>query len=173
MIIKRSDIAFISINTKGTKVIVEIVEKVKEPNSVKKDVPCDIIAAKAGLITEINVLAGKKNVKIGDIVNEGDILVTGIMEMTNFPEKTQRIQAIAEVKAKVWYEQSQKLKKDTNLEKSELEIFAYKIAYDKIIMKIDKTAEIIKEDVKYEEDEESIIAHITIETIENIGKTVM
>lgn len=172
MMIKRDDIAFISIDTNGTKIIVNIFEKVKEPKSISKDEPCDIVAAKAGLITTINVLSGKKNVQVGDIVNEGDILVTGIMEMTNFPEKTQRVHAIAEVKAKVWYEQSEKLKKNEKIEVSQLEEFAYKIAHDKIMKKVDSNAEILKEDVKYEEDEESIMVYITIEAIEDIGREV-
>ena len=172
MMIKRNDIAFISINTKGTKVVVEIVEKVKEPKSIPKDEPCNIVASKAGLITSINVLAGQKNVSIGDIVNEGDILVIGTMEMIKQPEKTHKVHAIAEIKARVWYEQSETLKKNEKIEQSKLELFAYKIAYDKIMKKVDKNAEILKEDVKYEENAESITAYITIEAIEDIGKKV-
>ena len=38
--------------------------------------------------------------------------------------------------------------------------------------KVDKNAEILKEDVKYEENAESITAYITIEAIEDIGKKV-
>jgi len=173
MMIKRDDIAFISITTKGTKVIVDIFEKVKVPESIPKDEPCDIVASKPGLITTLNVLAGKKNVKVGDVVNVGDILVTGIMEMTKLPDKSQRIHAIAEIKAKVWYEQSQKLKKEESLEISQLQEYAYKIAYDKIMKKIDESAEILKEDVKYEEDEESVTVYITIEAIEDIGMEVV
>ncbi|MBQ7668755.1 MAG: sporulation protein YqfD [Clostridia bacterium] len=172
MMIKRDDIAFMSIDINGTKAKVKIVEKVLKPRGVKKDEPCDIIASRAGVITAINVLSGEASVVVGSVVNEGDILVKGVMSFEKIPEETYLVHAMAEIKARVWYEQIEKLKKSEKISDEKIRLFAYKIAYDKIMDRINKNAEIQNEDVVYEENENYIIAKITIETIESIGEEV-
>ena len=75
MLIRFPELAWVGINTKGTKVDIEVVEKVmpivEEMNSY------DLIASKDGVITECIVFQGVPMVKVGDIVKEGDLLIKG------------------------------------------------------------------------------------------------
>lgn len=76
--LKRNDIAWIGINIKGTNVRVEVKEKTIAPEIINKDEFCNIISDKEGMITKINVQDGTANVREGDIVRKGDILVSRI-----------------------------------------------------------------------------------------------
>ena len=46
----------------------------------RKKPPCNIVAAKAGIIENITPLTGNAQVEKGDYVNEGDILISGKFE---------------------------------------------------------------------------------------------
>jgi similar to stage IV sporulation protein len=172
MMIKRDDLAFITIKFDGVNANVEITEKVLKPEIVPKNEPSNIIADKTGIISQINVLSGVKKVNVGDTVIEGDILVEGIMEMTKLPEKTQYIHSQAEIKARIWYEEEQKMKAEGNLDISQFEHYAYLIACDKIKRQMNENTEIIDEKVTYAYGEDFVIAKVIIETLETIGKSV-
>jgi len=71
MMMQLEDLAWIGIELKGTKAIVEVAEKVKPPKSIPTDIPCDIVATKKGIITKLIAKNGDALVKEGDIVKEG------------------------------------------------------------------------------------------------------
>ena len=172
MMINRDDLSFITIKFDGVNANVEVIEKIRKPEIEAKDEVTNIVAKKTGIITEVNVLSGTKKVNVGDTVLKGDLLVEGIMEMSKLPEKTQRIHSQAEIKARIWYEEEQMMKIEGNLEVSEFEHFAYLIAYDKIKEQMDENAKIVDEKVSYSYGEDFIIAHVVIETIEEIGEQI-
>lgn len=62
---------------KGTKAIIEVREKIKPPEMIKKNEPCDIVAVRDGVITEMTVKRGISFSKVGDVVLAGDLLVGG------------------------------------------------------------------------------------------------
>lgn len=169
MMIKRDDLSFLSVDIKGTTAIVKLVEKVKIPDIVPKDEPCDIVALKAGVIKNIEVFSGTTMVAVNDTVNKGQLLVSRVIEMKNFPEKTEEVHSMARIIARVWYEQSERLMIVDNIDVSKLEVFAYRIAYDKIKEQIPDEAEIIDEKVTYEYGEDYVQANIIIETSEDIA----
>lgn len=170
MMIQREDLAFITIKFDGISANVEIKEKKIKPEIEAKNKHTNIVSNKAGIIAQINVLTGVKKVNVGDTVVPGDILVEGIMEMTKQPEKTQYVHAEAEIKARIWYEEEQKMKIEGNLDISQFEHYAYLIAYDKIKRQMNENAEIIDEKVTYAYGEDFIIAKVVIETLESIGE---
>ena len=73
--LNRTDIAWIAIDISGTNAIVKIVKTDKKPTIINEDEYCNIISEKNGIITKINAQSGTLNVKVGDTVNTGDILV--------------------------------------------------------------------------------------------------
>lgn len=73
--LKRNDIAWMSIDLKGTNAIVKIVENTLKPEIIDKTDYCNIVANKAGIITKINAKSGTIMVNEGDVVKEGTILV--------------------------------------------------------------------------------------------------
>jgi len=65
----------------GTKVRVEVREGIPIPGMTDYSKPCDIVALRSGLIEEIVTEKGKGIVKKGSIVNKGDVLIAGTVEI--------------------------------------------------------------------------------------------
>ncbi len=79
IVLKRDDIAWIGINMKGNKVIVEIVPKVLADEDIYKDTVGNIVSNKAGIVEKIYVAEGTAMVKKGELVDEGTLLISGII----------------------------------------------------------------------------------------------
>lgn len=72
-----SDIAYVSINVKGTNIFVTVTKKDESLEEKKETNYCNIIAKKNGIIEKVIPRSGKQVANIGDIVREGDVLVSG------------------------------------------------------------------------------------------------
>ena len=105
--LERKDIAWMGIELKGTNAIVKLVKSDEKPDIINEDEYCNIISDKEGIITKISVQNGTANVKVGDTVKKGDILVNGWMEgkFTGI----RYVHSLAEIEAKVWYTESIKI----------------------------------------------------------------
>ena len=81
LLMKRDDIAWISINRRGTVAYVEIIES-ENIGIPKENGPqySNIVADRDGVIEEITVQSGTAVVKAGDVVKKGDILISGVIE---------------------------------------------------------------------------------------------
>ena len=101
--LKRSDLAWIGIDIKGTNAIVKIVEADLKPDIIKEEEYCNIVATKDAMIVKINAQNGTAVVKEGDIVTKGTVLIQGWLEgqFTGI----RYVHANGEVQAKVWYSQ--------------------------------------------------------------------
>ena len=137
----RDDIAWMGISIKGTNVKVEIKESEKAPEIIDKNVYCNIVADKVGIITKINVQDGLASVKVGDLVNKGDVLVNGFLEGKY--TDTRYVHAMADIEAKVWHSKKEKfyfnqqIKVATGLteEKHSIKIKNFKINFYKTLSK--------------------------------------
>ena len=58
ILLKYKDVAWAEIEVRGTKILVELVEK-QLPPELEQNTPCDIIASKDGVIEEIILLRGE------------------------------------------------------------------------------------------------------------------
>lgn len=103
LLMELHDLAWVGIELKGVYAKVEVVEKVPIPERVDKDIPCDIIAAKNGVIEKVIARNGDAVVKKGDIVSKGDKLVTGVITRENLPNPLY-VHSYGEVYAKTYYE---------------------------------------------------------------------
>lgn len=106
MINSFSDLSWITIQIKGTKAVIKLTETIPKVEIIDNNTPCDVVASKDGLIVSIVTSAGTPVVKAKDVVQEGDVLVSGEIivkedEMGIIKEYTN---AKAEVKAKLWNE---------------------------------------------------------------------
>ena len=68
------------IELKGTNAIVKIVKADAKPEIIDDTEYCNIVSDKIGVITKINAQNGTANVKVGDTVNAGTILINGWLE---------------------------------------------------------------------------------------------
>ena len=74
---KFKQIAYVSINVKGTNIFVNITKKDESQNSDENSNYCNIIAQKDGIIEKIFPRSGEAIVQEGDIVKKGDVLING------------------------------------------------------------------------------------------------
>ena len=95
------DIAWIGITVKGTNAIVTLKEAEKPPEVLKEDLYCNIVSDKTGMITKINVQNGTANVREGDIVEPGEILVNGMLEGKY--TGIRYVHSVASIEAKIWH----------------------------------------------------------------------
>ncbi|MCI8362114.1 MAG: sporulation protein YqfD [Clostridia bacterium] len=107
MRLERNDLAWIGIELKGTNAIVKIVEADKKPDIINEEEYCNIVATKPGIIVKVDALNGTPLVKEGDTIKEGTILVGGWLEGKY--TGIRYVHANADVKAKVWYSQKEKI----------------------------------------------------------------
>lgn len=114
------EIAWTGVYIKGTRVTINIAEKTYP--GVRNEYPAHIVSAKSGLIKEILVLAGNPQVKEGDTVVAGQVLISGVIPPPQSPEGEQKqdsenqnntvvpdvpptiVHAKGLVRARVWYE---------------------------------------------------------------------
>lgn len=98
------ELAWISIEVKGTKVKVQLRERKPMPQMVPKNVPCNIVAVKDGMIKQIIVIDGIEAVVEGDTVKRGQLLISGSIPVKNEKDKYRLVHAMGAVKARTWYE---------------------------------------------------------------------
>lgn len=79
--LKYNDISWVSAEIKGTRLIVRFTETNMPIPKTKTREPSNIVATKAGIVTSIITRNGTPQVKIGDVVREGDVLVSGVVDV--------------------------------------------------------------------------------------------
>jgi len=78
---ENSDISWISINRRGTVAYIEIAESENiGKNTSMESQYCNVVADRDAVIEEITVKSGTAQVKSGDVVKAGDILISGVVE---------------------------------------------------------------------------------------------
>lgn len=105
--LKRNDIAWMGIELKGTNAIVKLVKADEKPDIVKEDEYCNIVSNKAGIITKISAQNGTAQVKVGDTVNKGTVLISGWIEGKY--TGIRYVHSEGEIQAKVWYTKTKKI----------------------------------------------------------------
>lgn len=73
-------LSFLDINIKGVKMLVELKELDVDPERVNTSYPCHIVAKKKGVIVKVIAKNGKATVEKGKVVEENDILISGVMD---------------------------------------------------------------------------------------------
>lgn len=109
--LERQDIAWVGIELKGTNAIVKLVKADKKPDIIDEKEYCSIVSDKAGIITKINAQTGTANVKVGDTVKEGEILINGWMEGKY--TGIRYVHSKGEIEAKVWHTKNKKIAYNT------------------------------------------------------------
>lgn len=76
---KYDTLSFVSVEIKGTKLFIEVKEQDLPPEKIEFTTPCNIIAKKKGIINKIIAKNGKQVVNEGDIVEKGQLLISGVI----------------------------------------------------------------------------------------------
>ncbi len=105
MMTKMEDIAWIGVNIKGSRVYIEIKERLDTHINLEKDIPCNIIAAKDGIVRSLEVKAGQSMVKTGQMVEKGDLLVSGAVDSNR--EGVRYVHSFGEIYADTIYKREE------------------------------------------------------------------
>ena len=105
--LKRNDISWIGIELKGTNAIVNVVKAKEAPEIVDEKEYSNIVAKKSGMITKIIAQNGTAMVKVGDEVEENQILIAGQMEGKY--TGIRNVHSLGEVEAIVKYGKTKKI----------------------------------------------------------------
>jgi len=97
------ELAWLWVDKRGSRVIVDVREKIEVPEMFFADDYTNIIAAKDAIIESMTVRAGVPVVNVGDTVLAGTVLVTGKIPMPA-RQIDSYTRADAQVFARVWYE---------------------------------------------------------------------
>ena len=81
--IRLKDVAWMSINVSGSCVTVSLKEKSKQPELISKGEPCNIVARCSGQIEKVETFSGTACVSANDVVTQGQLLISGIVENLN------------------------------------------------------------------------------------------
>lgn len=101
------ELSFLAVNLRGCRAEIQVREAEKRPEMRREDIPADIVSAAAGIVLDVKPAAGQALVEPGDTVVEGDVLITGFMDL---PEYTFSevdmgqyvVRAAGEVTARTW-----------------------------------------------------------------------
>ncbi|MGE4548327.1 MAG: sporulation protein YqfD [Intestinibacillus sp.] len=103
MMYRMPELAYISINLHGNRLEVEAHARRPKPQMVDADLPTSVYATKPGLITKMTVTEGTPTKKVGETVEQGEMLVSSIKLPTGEQGKPRKSHATAEVEARTWY----------------------------------------------------------------------
>lgn len=106
LLIHIDELSWVGIEINGIVAKIKVVEKTPPPMKIEKNIPCNVIARKSGVIEKVIAKNGDAVIKKGDIVAEGDLLITGTIEREGL-EGPQYVHAYGEVYAKTYYETSE------------------------------------------------------------------
>ncbi len=145
------DIAWISVNRRGTVAYVEIIESENVGFSAE-DAPLysNVVAERDGVIEEITVRSGCAVVKIGDVVRAGDVLISGIVENeagVSFcrAEGTVKARSVTDVTVEAAREVTEKVSRTRRLTEARLVLFNFSINIFKNYGNHENSCDIIKE----------------------------
>lgn len=110
------EISWAGVEIQGTKAVIEVAEKsLLDPAQAPDDRPANLVARRAGMILAMTVLSGVPVVEPGTVVQEGQLLVSGVLygeanpavagsEEEERPAPAAYVRARGQVLARVWYE---------------------------------------------------------------------
>ncbi len=93
------ELRWCAVNRTGGCVTVLVAEREPEPQIELEHEITNVVASRAGVITQMQVMDGFKACEVGDTVTEGQLLVSGYADWTTGP---QAVHALAEIYAMTW-----------------------------------------------------------------------
>lgn len=107
MMLAMDQLTFFSLNLHGTRAEVIVREREEGPDLRPEGEPSDVVAAADGIITHIEPWAGDAQVHEGDAVCQGDVLISGVMDLDPIPPSTESlgtriVHAEGKVLARTW-----------------------------------------------------------------------
>lgn len=89
------EVTWAAARVSGTRLLISVKEnEVLSSIPQKDETPCNLVASRSGVIAEITVRQGKAQVKAGDAVEEGQVLVSGVIPIYDDSEAVKNIRYV-------------------------------------------------------------------------------
>ena len=109
MLLKIPELSWLTVNVKGFKATVIVRERREAPPLRQEQRNADVIAEKDGLLTDVRLFGGHAQVKAGDTVTKGQLLISGVADLEERGVYFTRGEG--EVWARTWYQLTAKIPK--------------------------------------------------------------
>ena len=96
------ELSYIAVNVSGCRANIQVRERVEPPEDVDKRKPGNTVAVRDGLVTEIRPYDGEKLVLPGTTVQEGQLLISGVVD--DAQAGTRFLMGRGKVYARTWYQ---------------------------------------------------------------------
>lgn len=94
------DVVYLAVNVRGCTAHVQVVERVRPPHLYRDSDVQNIVAARDGLITKIEALDGVTCAAVGETVQAGQVLLSGVADS---PRGCRYMRATGRIWARTWY----------------------------------------------------------------------
>ena len=145
------EIAWISVNRRGTVAYIELIESENVGHSEEVGpLYSNIVADRDGVVEEITVKSGEAVVKVGDVVKAGDVLISGVIQNelgVRFcrAEGEIRAHSVTDVTAEAERNLTEKIEVGRHLREARVLIFNFSINIFKNYGNCENTCDIIEE----------------------------
>ncbi len=80
VLLELHELSWLSVNVRGCTAHVQVVERQRPPAKYDPYIAANVVAKKAGLVTQVRALNGKNCVSEGDMVTAGELLISGVSD---------------------------------------------------------------------------------------------
>ena len=96
------DLIWCTVQVSGSRAVVQVRERRLPPEVVDEGKLTDLVAVKTGLLEKLSVLEGSPQVQQGQLVLQGQTLISG--SMPDLQGQSRKVHALGEAWARTWYE---------------------------------------------------------------------
>ncbi len=93
------ELSWITVNTQGGHAAVEVRERAEKPVISRDSSPANVVARKSGLVESVDASGGTAQVKPGDVVTAGQLLISGV---SNLDKTVLLTRAEGEITGRTW-----------------------------------------------------------------------
>lgn len=95
------ELKWLTVNVSGWRAYVQVRERTPAPELIDRRAPCNVTARRDGMILRVQAFLGKKYVQPGDMVEQGQLLISGVEDLDTFGARITT--AYGSVTARTWY----------------------------------------------------------------------
>ncbi len=105
------DISWVSVGIDGTDATIKIAETIEKVEVVDRETPTDIVATKDGVVLQITAERGTPLVAMGDVVKEGQVLISSVVTLGLEGEEQweESVYAKGSITARTWQYDTEEL----------------------------------------------------------------
>ncbi len=106
LLLNFEELSWVSVGIYGTKINIKVSETIEKPDMIEKESAVSIVAKEQGVIVQVTAERGTPEVMVGDIVSEGDILISAdiLIGEEGMEQHIEQVHATGSVLARIWKE---------------------------------------------------------------------